>query len=134
MVFSFMLLFLKVVDLDAFRYYSENGTSTILAPVAAGTINGIIYGFAMKLNGSIGYKVKGPNGNCIYLPAAAYHSSPYSTILRGYVCYWSSSLNMDNCNQAYCLHDFIGTVNVEGVLEPYCKDRCLGYTVRAVAE
>ena len=64
----------------------------------------------------------------------AYHSSPYSTILRGYVCYWSSSLNVDNCNQAYCLHDFIGTVNVEGVLEPYCKDRCLGYTVRAVAE
>ena len=89
---------------------------------------------SMKLNGSIGYKVKGPNGNCIYLPAAAYHSSPYSTILRGYVCYWSSSLNVDNCNQAYCLHDFIGTVNVEGVLEPYCKDRCLGYTVRAVAE
>lgn len=89
---------------------------------------------SMNLNGSIGYKVKGPNGNCIYLPAAAYHSAPYSTILRGYVCYWSSSLNVSNCNQAYCLHDFIGTVNVETVLEPFSKDRCLGYTVRAVAE
>ena len=54
MVFSFMLILLKTVDLDAFRYYSENGTSAILAPVAAGTINGIIYGFAMKLNGSSG--------------------------------------------------------------------------------
>jgi len=54
LVFSMMLLVLKNIDLTSFRYYSENGTSTVLAPVAAGTINGIIYGFAMKLNGSTG--------------------------------------------------------------------------------
>ena len=42
-------------------------------------------------NGVNGYKVEGPNGNSIFLPAAGYRtgSSLYSVGIRGY--YWSSS-------------------------------------------
>lgn len=53
-VFSLSLILLKYVDLSALVYHTENGTSTILAPIAAGTINGAIYGAAVKLGGSTG--------------------------------------------------------------------------------
>lgn len=56
MVFSASLLLLryKVIDLSAIAYHTESGTSTILAPVAAGAINGIIYGIVILNNGSTG--------------------------------------------------------------------------------
>lgn len=53
-VFSLGLLLLDKVDLSAFVYCTENGTSTILAPVAAGAIAGMIYGAVTRLNGSTG--------------------------------------------------------------------------------
>ena len=53
-MFSFALLLLKRADLSAIVYHTANGTSTILAPVAAGTVNGAIYGAAVKLGGSTG--------------------------------------------------------------------------------
>lgn len=53
-MFSFALLLLKRADLSALVYHTANGTSTILAPVAAGTVNGAIYGAAVKLGGSTG--------------------------------------------------------------------------------
>lgn len=53
-MFSLALLLLKRADLSAFVYHTANGTSTILAPVAAGTVNGAIYGAAVKLGGSTG--------------------------------------------------------------------------------
>lgn len=53
-MFSLALLLLKRADLSAFVYHTANGTSTILAPVAAGTVNGTIYGAAVKLGGSTG--------------------------------------------------------------------------------
>ncbi len=53
-MFSLALLLLKRADLSAFVYHTANGTSTILAPIAAGTVNGAIYGAAVKLGGSTG--------------------------------------------------------------------------------
>ena len=49
-----MLLQFKVIDLSFLSYKTANGTSTILAPIASGVINGIIYGAAIRLNGCTG--------------------------------------------------------------------------------
>lgn len=55
-------------------------------------------------NGVYGYKVVGPNGNSIFLPAAGYrnYSSLYHAGSGG--LYWSSSLNASSPNDAYCLY------------------------------
>lgn len=53
-VFSTVLLIFEYVPLDRFAYYTENGTSTIMAPVAAGVVCGFCYGIVMRRNGSTG--------------------------------------------------------------------------------
>jgi hypothetical protein len=78
------------------------------------------------LNGVYGYKVIGPNGNSIFLPAAGYMvgGTLYDAGSRGY--YWSSSLNTGNTNNAYFVpfnSDYVGWGN-------YC--RCYGLAVRLV--
>ena len=56
LVFSTLLLLLRyrVIDLSAYAYKTDNGTSTVLAPVAAGVINGFIYSTVIRSNGSTG--------------------------------------------------------------------------------
>ena len=49
-VFSVMLVVLDKVDLTRFAYYTENGTSTILGPLAAGIIFGA--GYSVLVQGS----------------------------------------------------------------------------------
>ena len=49
-VFSVMLVVLEKVDLSRFAYYTENGTSTILGPLAAGIIFGA--GYSVLVQGS----------------------------------------------------------------------------------
>ena len=51
-VFSVASLLLKQVDLSAIAYHSEN--SAILGPIAAGLVNGSIYGCVICRNGSTG--------------------------------------------------------------------------------
>lgn len=51
---SLVLLALDYVDLSSFIYHTENGTSTILAPIAGGVISGFCYGIVMRRNGSTG--------------------------------------------------------------------------------
>ncbi len=51
---SLMLLALDYVDLSQFIYHTENGTSTILAPIAGGVVSGFCYGVVMRRNGSTG--------------------------------------------------------------------------------
>lgn len=55
-VFSiFALVFkYKVIDITPILYKTATGTSIVLAPIAAGVINGVIYGYAIKVNGSTG--------------------------------------------------------------------------------
>lgn len=54
LVFSVAVLLFKQIDFSAIAYHTENGTSTVLAPMAAGVLNGLIYGVLMKSNGSTG--------------------------------------------------------------------------------
>lgn len=52
--FSLAVIFLKDSVLSNYTYHTENGSSTILAPLAAGVIRGIIYFFTLKLNSCSG--------------------------------------------------------------------------------
>lgn len=54
-------------------------------------------------SGVNGYKVTGPNGNSIFLPAAGYRYGTGAYGRGGYSYYWSSSLNSDYCDNAYYL-------------------------------
>lgn len=56
LVFSGVLLLFQnhVIELDRFIYHTEDGKSTILAPIAAGAVNGIIYGLTVRAGGTTG--------------------------------------------------------------------------------
>ena len=54
LTFSIGLLFLDKVDLSAFHYATENGTSKILGPLVAGVIQGYIYSILMKASAYTG--------------------------------------------------------------------------------
>lgn len=49
-----MLLLQNALDLSRFIYHTDDGRSTLLAPVASGAVNGLIYGAAIRLGGSTG--------------------------------------------------------------------------------
>ena len=49
-----LLLFRYTGILDPFVYHTENGTSTVLAPLAAGVVNGFIYATVLRENCSLG--------------------------------------------------------------------------------
>ncbi|MBP5713472.1 MAG: leucine-rich repeat domain-containing protein [Prevotella sp.] len=79
----------------------------------------------MQVNGRNGYKVTGPNGNSIFLPAS------------GYMYYY---VNQDNVGGEYMESSYIyDTANILGFYESWhsawgwCGSRCQGYTVRPVA-
>lgn len=80
------------------------------------------------LKGVTGYKVVGPNGNYIFLPAAGYRG--YSGLngegWNGY--YWSSTLSSGSASDAY--HLFFSGYNHY----VYGDFRSNGYTVRPVSE
>lgn len=54
--FSAFLIVYKnhIIDLSPFVYVTANGTSTILAPVAAGVLNGMLFASTVKAGGSMG--------------------------------------------------------------------------------
>ncbi len=56
LVFSGTLLLMQnnIIDVRRFMYHTSDGRSTILAPVAAGTINGFIFANSIKHGGSTG--------------------------------------------------------------------------------
>ncbi len=53
-VFSVATLVLKNMDLSSISYHTDNGTSLILGPVAAGVISGYVYGTVLYRGGSTG--------------------------------------------------------------------------------
>ena len=73
--FSAMLVVLEKVDLSAFAYATENGTSTILGPLVAGIISGAVYGTLVKCNSYTGgtdyiaslVRIKRPDLNFFYV-------------------------------------------------------------------
>lgn len=55
LVFSGALLLFRYTGiLEPFVYHTETGTSTVLAPLAAGVVNGFIYGHVLRENGCTG--------------------------------------------------------------------------------
>lgn len=73
--FSAMLVVLEKLDLSAFAYATENGTSTILGPLVAGIISGAVYGILVKCSaytGGMDYvaslvRIKRPDLNFFYV-------------------------------------------------------------------
>ena len=55
-------------------------------------------------NGVNGYKVTGPNGNSIFLPAAGYRYGTEASYRGSYGYYWSSSLRGNSSDDAFCLY------------------------------
>lgn len=80
------------------------------------------------LNGVKGYKVTGPNGNSIFLPAAGYRSGRGVDYRGRYGHYWSSSIGSSNSNCAYELYFYSGDRNW------YCDYRDGGFSVRPVCD
>lgn len=52
--FSVSAVLLEKIDISRFYFATENGTSTVLAPLAAGTFRGLLYAATLNLNGSAG--------------------------------------------------------------------------------
>ena len=52
--FSGFLMLFGTMDFSKFHYFTENGTSNVLAPVAAAVVNGFFYGMCLKVHGSSG--------------------------------------------------------------------------------
>lgn len=73
-----------------------------------------------------GYKVTGPNGNSIFLPAAGYRNGSSLGSADSYGDYWSSSLDTSDSGGACYLY-----FNSSGVYSYYCG-RCYDLSVRAV--
>ena len=73
--FSVMLVVLEKIDLSAFAYSTDNGTSTILGPLVAGIISGAVYGILVKCSaytGGMDYvasllRIKRPELNFFYI-------------------------------------------------------------------
>ena len=52
---GFLILFKYLkIDFNQIAYYTENGTSKILGPVAAAVVNGTFYGLSLRIHGSTG--------------------------------------------------------------------------------
>ena len=80
------------------------------------------------INGKIGYKVTGPNGNSIFLPAAG-HCIGYSLYYAGEVgYYWSSTPYESNDYDAYGLYFLSSSLDV------FRGSRYDGQSVRPVSE
>ncbi len=52
--FSAALIVLRWFDLSLFLYHTDTGTSTVLAPIVAGILRGLLYVVTLKCNGSAG--------------------------------------------------------------------------------
>ena len=77
-------------------------------------------------NGVNGYKVIGPNGNSIFLPAASYMNGGTLNGAGSYGIYWSSSLYADSPDVACDVYFFLDYVIWSRI------DRCYGLAVRPV--
>ena len=79
------------------------------------------------LNEINGYRVTGPNGNSIFLPATGYRSGTDVDDSRGrYGRYWSSTLNSGFSSHAYYLDFYVGNYSDSNI------SRYFGFSVRSV--
>lgn len=81
-----------------------------------------------EVNGVNGYKVTGPNGNSIFLPAAGYYYYDDVCYRGSYGYYLSSTLYSSLSDYAYSLYFNSSTHNLQGDYRYY------GSTVRPVTD
>lgn len=81
-----------------------------------------------KQNRVKGYKVIGPNGNSIFLPAAGYMYGSSLDYVGSYGLYWSSSLNTSTSSDAYGVNFYSSSVYWSN------RNRYVGYSVRPVCK
>ncbi|MBQ7455752.1 MAG: YitT family protein [Clostridia bacterium] len=94
-VFSVTLLLLQnnVIDVSRFVYHTDDGRSTLLAPVAAGIINGFIFSNSIKHGGS--------TGGMDYVAAMIHKNRPeYSMV------HISFAINIVVASISYFVYDF----------------------------
>ncbi len=77
--------------------------------------------------GKNGYRVTGPNGKRLFLPAAGYRLGTSLYFAGSNGLYWSSSLGSDGPNDAYGMDFYSDFVNPQ-----YYLNRCIGFSVRPV--
>ena len=92
-VFSVMLVVLDKVDLTRFAYYTENGTSTILGPLAAGIIFGA--GYSVLVQGSAN------SGGTDFVAAIIHKSRPEMNMF--YIIF---ALNVTVAVSSYFVYDY----------------------------
>lgn len=90
---SFILFDAMNVDFSKFAYYTESGTSNILAPIAAGVINGALYGFCIYSHGCTG-------GTDIVAACIRHFRPEYGVLWIGFV------LNIIIAVASYFVYDF----------------------------
>lgn len=84
-----------------------------------------------EINGVIGYKIYGPNGNSIFLPAAGFMSEREAIGQGERSCFWTSSLIIEGAYPivtAYCLWVYLSDHNYY----QWDMDRQVGFPVRPV--
>jgi hypothetical protein len=79
-------------------------------------------------NGVNGYKVTGPNGNSIFLPAAGYKNGFPLLFVGSFGFYWTRSLNISNPESACFVY-----IYSDGIVWDYYV-RCRGLSVRPVCQ
>ena len=72
--FSVSAIWLNYIDISQFQYVTNTGTSIVLAPIAAGTIRGILYSLTLKINGS--------SGGVDIIAALVKHKKPHLNLMN----------------------------------------------------
>jgi len=72
--FSLSSIIFGHIDLSAFRYITDTGSSIVLAPIVAGTIRGMLYFVTLKLNGS--------SGGVDIIAALVKHKKPFLELMN----------------------------------------------------
>lgn len=91
--FSVFNIILRNADLSSFIYYTETSTSTVLAPIAAGAIRGILYAFTLKINAC--------SGGTDIIAAIVKHYKPYLNLMNVIFI-----INMGIALLSYFVYDF----------------------------
>lgn len=108
LTFSLTLLLMQnnVIDVSRFIYHTSDGRSTILAPIASGAVNGLVYGISIKNGGS--------TGGIDYIAAYVHKKRPDYSLMNIILC-----INATIAGISYFVYDF----NIEPVI------LCLIYSV-----
>jgi len=93
LTFSLGLLILDHVDLSAFQYATENGTSKILGPLVAGVIQGYVYSILMKASAY--------SGGTDFISAIVHKRNPNKSVLG-----FSFTINIFVAIASYFVYDF----------------------------